>query len=85
MINENALRDSLLSAVESAKSNYLMISSVLAEVAALRETVRGLDQTFGDVMEQERRRQVALNGDIVQAVVSGYDAILARLKAGEVC
>lgn len=43
MINENALRDALLALATDARSNYVMIESLLHEVAALRETVRGFD------------------------------------------
>ena len=42
MINENALRDALLSLATDGRSNYVMISSVLNELAAIREIVRGL-------------------------------------------
>jgi len=31
-----------------------MIATVLAELTALRETVRGLDPTFADILEQKR-------------------------------
>jgi len=85
MVNENALRDALLALAQDGKSNYLMISSLLAELAALRETVRGLDPTFGDVMEQERERQVALHADTVRSVVATYDEIIQRVMSGEVC
>jgi len=39
-----------------ARSNYLMISSLGAEVIALRETIRGLDPTFAEVLAQKRAR-----------------------------
>jgi hypothetical protein len=39
MINEMALSDALVALAEHSRTNYLMISSILDEVAALRETV----------------------------------------------
>jgi hypothetical protein len=62
-----------------------MISSVLAELAAVRETVRGLDPTFADVLAQKQDEVVAGNALIAKAVIAGFDEILERLKNGEVC
>jgi hypothetical protein len=85
MVNEAGLRDALLSLTEDAKTHYIMLSSILAEVEALRETVRSLDPTFADVMEQKRIESVERNAALVRTVVDGYDQILRRLNAGEVC
>jgi hypothetical protein len=62
-----------------------MLSSVLAELEALRETVRGLDPTFGDVLEQKRKEAVALNAEVVRAMTATYDEKFAKVKAGYVC
>jgi len=85
MVNESALRDALLAFNDDAKSQYIMLSSILAELEALRETVRGLDPTFGDVMEQKRRESAEKNADIVQAVIAGYDEKFRQMKDGYVC
>lgn len=85
MVNESALRDSLLAFNEDAKSQYIMLSSILAELDALRETVRGLDPTFADVMEQKRRESAEKNAAIVQAVIAGYDEKFQQMKDGYVC
>ncbi|HUE50761.1 MAG TPA: hypothetical protein VMO80_00345 [Terriglobales bacterium] len=85
MINENALRDALLALVEHEKSTYLMASSLVAELAALRETVRGLDPTFAEVLEQKRLAVAQENAPLERSVIRTYDEILHRLKSGEVC
>jgi hypothetical protein len=85
MVNEEALRDALLSSIEESKNLYVMLSSVLAELDALRETVRGLDPTFGDVMEQKRKESLARSAEVVQASVDGYDQKFRQVKAGYVC
>lgn len=85
MINEYALRDALLALATDGRSNYLMISSVLNELAALRETVRGLDPTFADILEQKRQEAAQENAEVVKAVVVRYDEIIRRLSNGEVC
>jgi hypothetical protein len=85
MIDESELRAALVANNEELKTQYIMISSVLAELAALRETVRGLDPTFGDVMEQKRRESAERNAPIVQSVIGGYDEKSRLLKDGLVC
>jgi hypothetical protein len=42
-IHEAMLRDSLVTLAEQLKLQYVMLSASLDEVAALRETVKGLD------------------------------------------
>jgi hypothetical protein len=54
-IHEPALRDALATLAEQLKTQYVMLSVTLDEVAALRETVRGLDPTFSEVLEQKRK------------------------------
>jgi hypothetical protein len=85
MIDESALRDALLSSIEESKNLYVMLSSILAELDALRETVRGLDPTFGDVMEQKRLEAVARQDEVVRASIAAYDEKSARVRAGYVC
>ena len=83
MINERALRDTLLALAEQDKNNYVMISSILDEVAALRETVRGLDPTFDEILAMKRAENNT--ADIARAVLKGCDLIIQRLKDGYVC
>ena len=85
MINENALRDALLALATDARSNYVMISSILNEVTALRETVRGLDPTFADILEQKRQEAARVNAQVVEAVMTQYSELIRRLTNGEVC
>jgi hypothetical protein len=85
MVNEPALRDVLLAFATDNRSTYVMLSSLLNEVAALRETVRGLDPTFSDVLKLKQGEEVQRQADIVQSVILGYDAIIQRLNAGGVC
>jgi hypothetical protein len=85
MINENALRDALLALATDGRSNYVMISSVLNEVTALRETVRGLDPTFAEILEKKRQAAAQSDAEVVKAVIFQYDEIIRRLTSGEVC
>jgi hypothetical protein len=83
MINETALRDALLASVEQNKLCYVMLSAMLDELAAIRETVRGLDPTFSEVLEQKRQENSTAPERI--AVLRMLNEIIQKLKDGEVC
>jgi hypothetical protein len=85
MINENALRDALLALATDGRSNYVMISSVLNELAAIREIVRGLDPTFAHILDQKRQEAGQSDAESASAVIARYDEIIRRLYDGEVC
>lgn len=85
MINESNLRDTLLSFAENNRMMYQALTSALNEIQALRETVRGLDPTFADVMEVRRQQAAQIGSELVAQIVSGYDLISQRLRDGYVC
>jgi hypothetical protein len=85
MINENALRDVLLALAEQQKNQYIIYSAVLNELAALRETVKSLDPTFSDVIEQKRREQADATREVVSLQVRIFDEIIRRVDSGEIC
>jgi hypothetical protein len=43
MVNEGALRDTLIILAENVRKHHEILSLAMDEVASLRETVRGLD------------------------------------------
>ena len=85
MINEGNLKDTLLALAEQDKNHYIMLTTILNELASLRETVRGLDPTFGDVMRQKQEQEAQNSAEIAKAVIAGYDLIIQRLTEGYVC
>lgn len=85
MVNEMALRDALMALTNNCKTNYVMLSSVLAEIAAVRETVRGLDPTFDDVLARKQKEVMESQAVTVRTVIAAYDVLLQRLSGGEVC
>jgi hypothetical protein len=85
MVNEMALKDSLIMLAMDAKTNFIMIASLTNELAALRESVRGLDPTFVDVLEMKRDESEVRGGDSVQRAIAGYDALIQRLTSGQGC
>jgi hypothetical protein len=83
MINERALRQTLVWLTEQAKLHHEILSCVMDEVAALRQTVRGLDPTFDDVF-RERKADFSSAG-MRQVAEQEFDDLIRRLKGGEVC
>ena len=85
MINESQLKDVLMGLAMENRSAFLMTNAVLNELTALRETVRGLDPTFADVIEQKRNEAEARGAAEVDRVLAGIDAMIESLKNGYVC
>jgi hypothetical protein len=85
MIKEAHLRDTLLALEQQNRNHYVAIAALLNEVASLRETVRGLDPTFGDVLRKKQMEEAERGAELLREMLSGYDLILQRLKEGYVC
>jgi hypothetical protein len=85
MINESQLKDVLTGLAMENRSAFVMTAAVLNELTALRETVRGLDPTFADVIEQKRKEAEARGAAEVARVLAGIDEMIESLKNGYVC
>ena len=85
MIDEANLRDVLTGLMMETRSAFVMSNAVLNELTALRETVRGLDPTFADVIEQKRNEAEARGAVEVAGVLARFDVLIERLKDGYVC
>ena len=83
MTKDSVLKDALLALASEQKAQYVMVSAISAELTALKETVRGLDPTFAEVLEPRRQAAAEAQADIVQAVIRQFDSILRRI--GEIC
>jgi hypothetical protein len=77
---DSQTKDALLALAEGQKGHYIAISSMLAEIVALRETVRGLDPTFSEVMEHKRAQAFEEDSEVRKAIIDSLDRILLRLK-----
>ncbi|MFI5115400.1 MAG: hypothetical protein ACHP8B_01745 [Terriglobales bacterium] len=83
MIKEQELKAVLIALTKNGKMHTGQLMKLKDEVSALRETVRGLDLTFDDVLKQKREKQS--DPDNIAETVALYDKIIARLRAGSVC
>jgi hypothetical protein len=83
MINESKLRDTLIILAETVRKHHEILSLAMDEVAALRETVRGLDPTFDDVF---RNRKADLSSvEFRRQSDEIFGALIQLLKNGAVC
>jgi hypothetical protein len=83
MIDEKSLQDILVAAFEHLKTQYETLSAMMAETAALRETLKetGGDY-FASAFERRRGEFRAANTPIEAAAKQSYDEIIQRLKVG---
>lgn len=65
------------------KTQQDVLSRVMDEVAALRETVRGLDPTFDDVFRN--RKADASSAELRKLAGQQFDGLIQQLKAGLIC
>jgi type IV secretory pathway VirD2 relaxase len=85
MINESALRETLVSLAEDCKSMCEQQISLQVEVAALRETVRALDPTFSDNFEARKKAAKGKVSELFAHALEVYDVLIERLKGGDIC
>jgi hypothetical protein len=78
MINLLLLRDTLVLLATEQKKLYLMLSAKLNELAAVRESVRGLDPTFSDVFQERQQRSAQESDEVVAAQVRILDELLGK-------
>lgn len=78
MVDESLLRDTLVQLAIGVKKNYLMLSATLDELAAVRETVRGLDPTFSDVLQERQQKQAQEQYEIVSMQAKRLDALIEQ-------
>ena len=64
------------------KKQYLMLSAILNELAALRETVRDLDPTFSDVLEARQKEAADSTRKFVRLQVELLDKTILKIETG---
>jgi hypothetical protein len=70
----------LISVYEHLSKQYQLLMSLGNEVAALRETVAGLDPTFADVMEQKRKVFADRTHPTIAEDLAKYQLTIEQLK-----
>jgi hypothetical protein len=82
MINETVLRDVLIALAKQQKSISELTSSLLDDVAYLRQSVEELGPTKNEI--QSRRKSIGTN-PIAADIAQSCNELIRRLTSGEVC
>jgi hypothetical protein len=85
MVDENALRETLVVMNQIMKSQYNLINAMATRMEALERTVKVLDPTFSEVMEWNWNEETASSAEIGAPVIEVFDDLIQRLKDGLVC
>lgn len=80
MIEESALNESLTKITRYQKKIYEALVSNSNEIAAIRETVRALDPTFAEVLEEKRTYYRECEGQAVAALMKEFDSLIHLSK-----
>ena len=75
-------RNALLDIMRFQKAQYILLAKNHAELIALRETVKGLDPSFTDVMESRRKQVEAIEGPKDKAILAKFDESIAAFSEG---
>jgi hypothetical protein len=75
-MNETLLKRVVVCLADENRRQYLMISAVLNELAALRETVRVLDPAFAEILDVKRKDAGSSGDEVVSLQVSLLDQII---------
>ena len=80
MVDESLLRDTLVLVTEEHKNIYKMLSGMLRELAALRETVRGLDPTFSEVLQNRQWQMTQKLSATVAERERAFDKLIEKAQ-----
>jgi hypothetical protein len=80
MIDEQALQLTLLAAIKHMKANFQLIGKLGNEIAAIRETVAGLDPTFDEVLTTKRNHYAERSRSDIQVKLAEYQALIDQIS-----
>ena len=83
MVDDLVLYSILIALSEACKQQGLALIQTMQEVAALRDTVKGLDPTFSDVHKQSREnrsKEVAERFPQIIVLTQSLDDMIRELK-----
>ena len=81
MLNEKELRTFLISAFEHLSEQRFALSSVLAEVAAVRDALIEIGPKYSKILDRHRARHMKTAKPVLGEILRKYQAIIQQLKA----
>jgi hypothetical protein len=85
MVNEQALKDTLIYLVKAAKKSTQIEATLFIEVGVLRATVRALDPTFLENYEFKKKEIAAMAHEQTEYLEQKFDEIIQLLNQGHIC
>jgi hypothetical protein len=83
-MNEKAVREAFVQMLTVTKILTELVASSMAETAAVRESVRGLDPTFDDTFAEKRRLALQKVLPLLAKPIDYIDGLTRRIEAGEI-
>jgi len=80
MINEKRLRELLIFSFESLQKQQDTISTLMTEIAALRDSLCEIGPKYGEILSQHRSHHRNLAKPLVDEAGRAYDAIIHELR-----
>lgn len=80
MINETELKEILIILTSFCKKSFDFSVKTFDELAAVRESVRGLDPTFSDVLSVHRKYYREAEKEAIDQILEEYDLLIRRLN-----
>jgi len=75
------MEPTLLSVFEQLKEQRAALSSLMAEVCAVRDSLCEIGPKYREILERHRAKHIQGNRELVFSVLQQYDEIIHRLKA----
>ena len=80
MLSEKELRNLLISAFEHLSEQRFALSSVLAEVAAVRDALIEIGPKYSKILDRHRARHMKTAKPVLGEILRKYQAIIQQLK-----
>jgi len=80
MASEKQLREALMLAFQHLQSQYNTISSLMAEIAAVRDSLREIGPKYDEVLTRHRARHVKAAKSAVAEDFAKFERIIQQLR-----
>jgi hypothetical protein len=80
MTNEKQLRDALIFALENLQKQQDTISTLMTEIAALRDSLCAIGPNYDEILTRYRAQHARTAKPIANAATLAYDAIIQQLR-----
>ena len=77
------LRAIIVYLITMLKSNFELSARISADLAAVTESVRGLDPTFEDVLARNRQDENESGDPAIREMLNKYDEVIERVNRGD--